>query len=161
MWNPALDVISLAKIDKSQNTDEQCLSVFLALFSHQVGEIQRLVVETDYWPQGRAGRGCPEWLAEKIIEFSDLIEFAVLVDPYTKRAFVESYETNGNLVSCENKSKYVLEAVADRVRRSLVTVKERQMKNMKGNKEDYSKLIAWFPSRIRVVEKEEEVLGQE
>jgi hypothetical protein len=155
MWNPALDVISLAKIDKSQDINEQCLDVFVALFPEQVREIQRLVVETDRWPPGRAAGNASEWLGARIVEFSDLVEFAVLVEPYTRRFLVESYETGGLIEFYE--SEYELEAAVEGVRNCLVTAKERRMKKMKAGGEDYRNLDMWFPSRIRVIGNEGQV----
>jgi hypothetical protein len=155
MWNPALDVISLAKIDKSQDIDEQCLDVFVALFPEQVREIQRLVVETDRWPPGRAAGNASEWLGARIVEFSDLVEFAVLVEPYTRRFLVESYETGGLIEFYE--SEYELEAAVEGVRNCLVTAKERRMRKMKAGGEDYRNLDMWFPSRIRVIGNEGQV----
>jgi hypothetical protein len=161
MWNPALDVISLASIDKSQDIDEQCLDVFLALFPEQVREIQRLVVETDHWPPGRAARNISEWFGARIVEFSDLVEFAVLVEPYTGRFLVESYEFGGLIESYEKRSVNELEAAAEGVRRCLVTAKEQRMRKMKPGGEDYRNLGMWFPSRIRVIGNEDQVLSQE
>lgn len=160
MWNPALDVISLAKIDKSQYIDELCLDVFMALFREQVREIQRLVVETDHWPLDRATRDVSEWFGARTIEFSDLVEFTVLLEPYTRRNLVESYETGGLIVSYEKKSKYELDAAAEGVRSCLVTAKERRMRNIKAGGEEYRKLDMWFPSRIRVVGQERQVLNE-
>jgi hypothetical protein len=131
MWNPRLDVISLGKIHKRQDIDELCLDVFMVLFREQAREIQRLVVETDHWPPGRARRDVTEWA--RLLEFSDLVELAVLVEPY------------------KNRSEDELAGAAEGIRSCLETAKKRRMEQIKTNREECRKLDAWFPSRIQVV----------
>lgn len=159
MWNPRLDVISLAKIDKSQYIDELALDVFGSLFLEQVKEIQRLVVETNQWPPGQAARDVAEWT--RIIEFEGLVELVVLVEPYTRRTLVEAYETGGNYESFENRRESEMDDAAENMRTCLVKAKEQWLREMRDGGEEYRRLDSLFPARIRVVGDECQVLDGE
>jgi hypothetical protein len=135
VWNPELDVISLAMAEKSLQVDELCVDVFVSLFPEQTREVRRLVVESEHHHRRTVEHAC-EWA--RILDFHNLVELVGLVGitRNTQRA-------------------------AAAVRNCLELAKEQRLARLKTGCEEYQRLDRWFPERIRAMGDEDDFLCEE
>ncbi len=138
MWNPRLDVILLETNQRRRFFQGSCIDVLVELFPEQVKEIRSLAFETICWPPG-GDENVGQWT--KILRFPSLHQLVVLVDSHDQR------------------TEFMLKHADDGVRKCLALAKELQMKRLDVGSEEYVKLAAWFPSNVRVVEHESDILN--
>jgi len=136
MWNPELDVISLARAEKSLQVDELCVDVFVSLFPEQTREVRRLVVESEHYFHRTVQHACE---CARILDFHNLVELVA------------------GLVGLTRKTQRAAAAV----RNCLELAKEQRLARLKTGCEEYQRLDQWFPESIRAMGDEDDVLNEE
>lgn len=136
MWNPSFDFVSL---ELSSLNDEPFFDVFVEQFPEQVKQIQHLAFWTPSWPE-EGEEDDALWLF--IPRFSKLAELAVIIESY-------DWHTPED----------VAEAVGG-IKTFLAAAKDELMRKATPGSESYRALESWYPSKVRLVGGEHQLLSR-
>jgi len=136
MWNPSFDFVSL---ELSSLNDKPFLDVFVEQFPEQVKQIRHLAFWLPSWPEEEE-EDVALWLF--IPRFSKLAELAVIIEPY-------DWHTPEDLA----------EAVGG-IKTSLTAAKDDLMQKATLGNENCRALESWYPSKVRLVGGEHQLLSE-